>query len=229
MLPEGKHVRAVYNDLLSASVAGKKTTFIDSTTCDVKSSLEVGEKVRASGVGHFFDAPVSGGVNGALNGTLTFMVGAEDVSPIMSVLQMMGKRVFACGGPGKGLAAKLANNYMLALNNISSAEGFILAKKLGLDAGLFSSIVNTSTGRSWSTEANNPVPGVDPNAPSSRDYNNGFGVNLMKKDLLLGLQAAEMFNADVQLGPEAKKIYQILADEGLGSKDMSIVYKYLDH
>lgn len=227
MLPEGKHVKEVYGQILDSIKSEKSRLFIDSSTCDIKTSLAVGDEIRSKGAGDFVDAPVSGGVIGAMNGTLTFMVGADKNSQVEPILKYMGKNVFQLGKPGAGLAAKLANNYILALTNIATSEGFQLANKLGLNLKQFSDLIATSTGRSWNTEANNPVPGIDPKTPSSRGYENGFGVNLMKKDLLLAIDASNLANLELLLGDRAAEIYQQLSDQGLGNKDMSVVYKTL--
>lgn len=229
MLPEGKHVRAVYEEMVKAATKNDTNkTFIDCSTSDVASSLHVAQLVADSALGSFVDAPVSGGTVGALNGTLTFMVGAPEIEgQLETTLSMMGARVFACGKAGAGLAAKLANNYILALTNIATSEGFHLASALGLDAKVFSSIVNVSSGRSWSSEINTPVPGILETAPSSRDYDNGFATALMKKDLLLAIDAGKLAKAELPLGAPAAGIYSQLCDDGYARKDLSVLYKVL--
>jgi len=124
----------------------------------------------------FVDSPMSGGIPGAINGTLTFMVGCdkEHFEPVKSVLLGMGKNVFHCGGPGTGEIAKICNNLILGITMIATSEGLSLGEKLGIDPKVLSSIIAVSTGRSWVVEAYNPRPGVMENVPSSRDYNGGF-------------------------------------------------------
>lgn len=239
MLPEPKHVLGVYGEIVAALQSGGQDNgggkvFVDSSTIDVATSLKVGQAVSTVGCS-LVDAPVSGGTVGAANATLTFMVGAAETDPSFSaavspVLAHMGARVVPCGGPGLGLTAKLANNYILALTNMATAEAFQIAGSLGLDLGLFSDIVNSSTGRSWSSEVNTPAPGVKAAAPASRDYTNGFGLALMRKDLGLALDAAKQGNVGLLLGDDAYKAYQTVEkeDEYYKNRDMSVVYKFIE-
>lgn len=129
------------------------------------------------------DAPVSGGVIGAENGTLTFMVGgtADEYEIVKSLLECMGQRITHCGGYGMGQAAKLCNNMMLGISMIGVCETMNLAVRLGLDAKVFSDIINSSTGRCWSSEVYNPVPGISTNAPSNKNYDGGFSTALITK------------------------------------------------
>lgn len=227
MLPMGKHVAGLFDEILSKVDSSGPKQFIDSSTIDIATSRAVAAKVAANGH-RFVDAPVSGGTAGAKAATLTFMVGAEKLEgSLETVLNLMGKRVFACGQQSSGLAAKLANNYILALTNLATSEGFALAKSLGLDLHTFSQLVDVSSGQSWSSRVNNPVPGVDANTPASRDYDNGFAVDLCRKDLLLAIEAAQGAAVNLPLGQHAPKVYTDLSDAGLGKKDMSILYKTL--
>lgn len=141
----------------------------------------------------YIDAPVSGGVNGATNGTLTFMVGAEtdeDFEHISHVLDPMGPKKFNCGGPGTGEIAKLVNNMILGVQMVSTAEGLALGEKLGIDPKILTEVISVSTGSSWSLKIQNPRPGVSETAPSSKNYEGGFGVSLAKKDLALASEIA---------------------------------------
>lgn len=232
MLPQSKHVRAVYDEILTMDLKATSTPrlFIDSSTVDVKTSLEIGAKVRDSNVGEFVDAPVSGGTVGAQAGTLTFMLGApaSSLEKIKPILSLMGRRVLHCGNPGMGLAAKLTNNYLLAINNLGTAEAMNLGIKLGLDAKVLANVINVSTGKCWPSEVNNPVPGVVENAPAGRGYTGGFGVSLMAKDLKLAISAAELASAKLVLADSARDLYDSAeADEDCKGKDFSVVYKYL--
>ncbi|CAN6623152.1 hypothetical protein TRVA0_009S01420 [Trichomonascus vanleenenianus] len=228
MLPEGKHVKLVYDEIAKLNPPQKQKLFIDSSTIDVKTSLETAELLKQRKIGRFVDAPVSGGVVGAKNGTLTFMVGADGITDIGPILSLMGGKIVPCGNPGLGLAAKLANNYLLALTNIATSEAFQLANRLGLDMKLFSQIVNTSSGRCWSSEVNNPVPGVSENTPSSRDYEGGFAASLMNKDLKLAIDAAKLAKLDLAMADKAVEIYDAVQNtDKYKTKDMSIIYKWL--
>ena len=176
------------------------------------------------------DAPVSGGVGGAEAGTLTFMVGGEqaDYERLKPVLQHMGKNIAHCGASGNGQVAKICNNMMLAIEMIATSEGMTLASKLGMDPKVFASIVNTSSGRCWSSDTYNPYPGVLENVPASRGYSGGFGVDLMLKDLTLVTDAAKNAKHAVLLGAVAQQVYQKHSVDGHGAKDFSsVILQYL--
>jgi len=175
------------------------------------------------------DAPVSGGVGGAEAGTLTFMVGGtspafEKAKPY---LEKMGKNIVHCGNNGNGQVVKICNNMLLAIGMIGTSEAMNLGKKLGMDPKLLASIINTSSGRCWASEINNPAPGVLPNSPASRDYEGGFGAALMTKDLSLAQTAANSADAKTPLGDLAYKIYTDVVAQGMGKKDFSVAFKYL--
>ena len=230
MLPSSPHVRAVYmgdNGVLAAARSG--TPLIDCSTIDPLTSREVAMDARAKGC-PMIDAPVSGGVGGAEAGTLTFMVGGEakDFEAAKPVLQCMGKNIVHCGGSGNGQVAKICNNMMLAIEMIATSEGMTLAAKLGMDPKVFASIVNTSSGRCWSSDTYNPFPGVLENVPASRGYSGGFGADLMLKDLTLVTDAAKSARHPVMLGALAQQIYQKHSVDGNGAKDFSsVILQYM--
>jgi 3-hydroxyisobutyrate dehydrogenase-like beta-hydroxyacid dehydrogenase len=174
---------------------------------------------------------MSGGVVGATAGTLTFMVGAKKclIPRIEPILLRMGKRVLHCGNQGAGLAAKLANNYLLAVENIATAEAMNLGVKWGLDPKVLANVINVSTGRCWPSEVNNPVPGVVETAPANRDYAGGFGIGLMRKDLKLAMLAAKEAGAELPLAEKASEVYATAeADERCKGRDFSVVYRWLE-
>jgi len=215
--------------LLTEGVATERL-FIDTSTIDPMSSGEVADMALSSGQGKFIDAPMSGGVVGAGAGTLTFMIGAPEelIGRSTAILSTMGKRVLHMGGPGAGLKAKLANNYLLALNNIATCEAMSMGIKWGLEPKALAGMINTATGKCWPSEINNPVPSVIDTSPASRDYDGGFGVALMNKDLRLALKACEEFGVKIRMGPLAKQVYdEVQSDPDLKGKDFSVVYRYL--
>ncbi|KAK7956587.1 3-hydroxyisobutyrate dehydrogenase [Apiospora aurea] len=229
-LPEPAHVKAVFSDILSSDLPKRDRVYIDCSTIDPSSSREVAKMVSSTAQGQFVDAPMSGGVIGATAGTLTFMLGAPDalLPKIEPILLRMGKRVLHCGAQGTGLSAKLANNYLLAINNIATAEAMNLGIRWGLDPKTLANVINVSTGKCWPSEINNPVKGVVEGAPAGRDYSGGFGIALMKKDLNLAIVAAQEADAKLELGDRAKQVYA--AAEKLDSckgRDFSVVYRYL--
>ena len=225
MLPSSPHVRSVYTSEYGVlSGAGKGVLLIDCSTIDPLTSRDVAMDAVAHG-NRMIDAPVSGGVGGAEAGTLTFMVGgdAKDFEAAKAVLACMGKNIVHCGGPGNGQVAKICNNMMLAIEMIATAEGMTLAAQLGMDPKVFAGIVNTSSGRCWSSDTYNPYPGVLENVPASRAYAGGFGSDLMLKDLTLVTDAAKVAKQPVMLGALAQQIYQKHSLDGNGGKDFSSV------
>ena len=205
--------------------------FIDCSTIDPTSSREVANAVHCTVQGRFVDAPMSGGVVGAKNGTLTFMLGASSrsgqlVERVKPVLELMGKKTVHLGEQGAGLSAKLANNYLLAISNIATAEAMNLGIKWGIDPKTLAELINTSSGKCWSSDVNNPVPGVSPGAPAENDYDGGFSVELMKKDLKLAMDAAEKVGALTELGQKSLEVYEHVEAQESG-KDFSVVYRWL--
>lgn len=173
---------------------------------------------------------MSGGVVGATAGTLTFMLGSDEalVPRVEPVLLLMGRKVLHCGEQGAGLSAKLANNYLLALNNIATAEAMNLGMKWGLDPKKLAGVINVSTGKCWPSEVNNPVKGVVETSPVHRDYRGGFGISLMKKDLRLAMVAAGEAGARMELAETAFKVYEEAEKrEDCQGRDFSVVYRYL--
>jgi 3-hydroxyisobutyrate dehydrogenase-like beta-hydroxyacid dehydrogenase len=187
--------------------------------------------VHSSGFGHFVDAPVSGGVVGARTGTLSFMFGVSPrssqlVERVKSALLLMGKKAWHLGDQGAGVSGKLANNYILAINNIATAEAMNLGIRWGLDPNVLADMINSSTGRCWPSEINNPIPGVVKTSPASREYEGGFGVSLMKKDLSLAIAAAKESGTPLELATSAQHVYNA-TEAAYQGKDFSVVYKYL--
>lgn len=236
MLPGPSQVKQVYQDLAS-HINNEETLFIDSSTVDPQSSKAVAEMLKKrKGSALFVDAPVSGGVNGAAQGTLTFMVGGVSKdSPlftkrIVPILSRMGKNIVACGeAVGSGEAAKLCNNLVLGISMSAVSEALVLGEKLGLDPKVLSQIFNTSTARCWSSDSYNPYPGVMENVPSSRNYEGGFACALMLKDLKLAKLAAESVNQQLNFGDLSVEQYEKAVEQGLANKDFSAILQLFKH
>ncbi|WP_439532540.1 3-hydroxyisobutyrate dehydrogenase [Polymorphobacter sp.] len=228
MLPAGTHVRDVYqNSVFGAATPG--TLLLDCSTIDVDSARAVAAAAEAAGF-VMCDAPVSGGIAAANGGTLTFMVGgsAEAFARAEPVLGAMGKAILHAGGVGAGQAAKICNNMLLGASMIATAEAFVLAQKLGLDAQTFFDISSKASGQNWSMTSYCPVPGPVPTAPSNRDYQGGFASALMLKDLKLAVAAAQSAGASVPMGANAEALYQLFAGMGGAGLDFSGIIKLLD-
>ena len=227
MLPAAAHVRHVLTaaDGVLAGIA-KGVPIIDSSTIDPASAKAFATLAAEHG-NTFVDAPVSGGTGGAAAGTLTFMVGGsaaafEQVRPVLSA---MGKNLVHCGDTGAGQGAKICNNLVLGITMAGVAEAMSLGEALGIDPKVLGGIINTSTGRCWSSDTYNPFPGVIETAPSSRGYTGGFGTDLMLKDLGLAGDAAKSVKQPVYLGALAQQLYQTVSGKGDGALDFSAVIK----
>lgn len=227
MLPAAAHVRTVLTaeDGVLAGIA-KGVTIIDSSTIDPASAKAFGALAAANG-NSFVDAPVSGGTGGAAAGTLTFMVGGsaalyESVKPVLSG---MGKNIVHCGETGTGQVAKICNNLVLGVTMAGVAEAMALGEALGIDSKVLGGIMNTSTGRCWSSDTYNPFPGVIETAPSSRGYTGGFGTDLMLKDMGLATDAAKSVHQPAYMGALAQQLYQAMSSRGDGLLDFSAIIK----
>lgn len=239
MVPEGKHVKGVVSELVETYKAhpqNASTVFLDSSTIDIPTSVEVHELVKKELPSFdFIDTPVSGGVAGARKGTLSFMLSRaehSDVAPdLVKLLNFMGSNIFPCGARhGAGLAAKLSNNYLLAVTNLAVADSFQLAKAFDLNLQHYAKLVAVSTGKSWASVDNCPIPGVYPenNLPADVDYNGGFITKLTKKDLVLATDCAEQYNRALFLGDISRKWYLKACErEDLGSRDLAVLYEWL--
>jgi len=229
MLPSGQEVREVY--LGSGGViesANEGTLLIDSSTVDVESARLVAGAADARGL-LMIDAPVSGGVAGAQAGTLTFMVGGPPTAFIraQSILEAMGKTIVHAGGAGNGQAAKICNNMILGISMIAVSEAFVLAEKIGLDKQKLFDIASKASGQCWSLTSYCPVPGPVPSSPANRDYQAGFTVAMMLKDLKLAQEAARAASATTPLGAEAAALYGLYAGQGSGAEDFSGIVRFL--
>jgi 3-hydroxyisobutyrate dehydrogenase len=225
MLPNGELVKRCYAEVLPVAKAG--ALFIDSSTISVNDAREVHSLAASHGLAQL-DAPVSGGVKGALAGTLAFMVGGEEsaVERARQVLEPMAGKVIHCGAAGAGQAAKVCNNMVLAVQQIAVGEAFVLAEKLGLSAQSLFDVITGATGNCWAVHTNCPVPGPVPTSPANNDFKPGFATALMNKDLGLAMDAVHSTGSAAPLGTHAAEIYAKFAADH-ADKDFSAVIEAL--
>ena len=221
-LPNGGLVKQVLEPIIAAEDTAP--IFVDVSTIAVSEARELADAVSAVG-SRFLDAPVSGGMAGAANGTLAFMVGGEkeDFDKVKPVLEAMGKSVTHCGQTGNGQAVKACNNMILAIQQIALSEALVLGERLGLDHQAFYDVVSNATGNSWSLTVNAPVPDIVPGSPGDNDFKPGIAAALMLKDLKLAMAAAEETKTDTVLGKIATQQYTKLVDEGHGGLDFGAI------
>ena len=225
MLPSGLVVKDIVTEFINNFNA--ESTLIDCSTIDVETTKEVCQTLGNKKV-HMLDAPVSGGVQGAKSGSLTFMVGGSrnDFDKLRFLFEYMGSRSVYCGKNGSGQTAKICNNMILGVTMIATCEAFALADKLELDREAMFDVVSTSSGYSWSMNSYCPAPGVGPKAPSDNNYIPGFSSDLMLKDLMLSQNAASETKASTPMGDLAMTLYKDFVENKNGSGlDFSAILK----
>ena len=228
MLPSGLIVKEIVNEFINNF--NPKSTLIDCSTIDVKTTKEVCKTLGNKKI-RMLDAPVSGGVQGAKSGSLTFMVGGsrDDFDKLRFLFEYMGSRSVYCGKNGSGQTAKICNNMILGVTMIATCEAFALADKLELDREAMFDVVSTSSGYSWSMNSYCPAPGVGPKAPSDNNYIPGFSSDLMLKDLTLSQNAASETKASTPMGNLAMTPYKDFVESKNGSGlDFSAILKTFD-
>ena len=181
IVPDGKVVRRICfgdGDNLAAGFAEGKI-LVDMSSSAPVGTRELGEELKAKGI-TLIDAPVSGGVTGAENATLSIMVGCSDedaLAKVMPFFEATGKNIFRCGPLGAGHAMKCLNNYLSAVGLTAANEALLIGQKFGLDPSTMVDILNVSTGRNSSTERKYHQSVLP------RTYVSGFSTALMAKDV----------------------------------------------
>ena len=229
MLPNGKIAESLYlGDQGILKAAKPESLFIDCSTIAPASAKKIAQSALEQ-KHHIIDAPVSGGTAGADQGTLTFIVGgsANSLEKAKPYLDIMGANIFHAGDNGAGQVAKICNNMLLAIHMIGTSEALNLGTANGLDPKVLSEIMKKSSGGNWSLEKYNPFPGVMPSVPSSNNYNGGFGVPLMLKDLGLSQEAAKDSKVKTPLGELSCDIYQKHFDGEGKNSDFSSIINFL--
>ena len=228
MFPGGRHVIDAYSGSAETpgllSVAKPGTLFIDSSTIAVEDARRAHDLALEAGQ-LSVDAPVSGGVVGAVAGTLAFMVGASaaDFAVAEPILATMGARIVHCGDSSAGQAAKVCNNLILGISMIAVSEAFVLGEKLGLTHQALFDVASNASGQCWALTTNCPVPGPVPASPANRDYQPGFSGALMAKDLGLAEQAFESVGVHAEVGSLASEMYRRFAAGDGATLDFSAI------
>ncbi len=196
---------------------------IEMTSAYPPSTLKVNEALAAKGV-HMIDAPVSGGVVGAVAGTLSVMVGGdekifESCRPILSV---MGKNLFYIGGIGFGHALKAINNFLSATSLAATSEAIILASQMGISPQRAVEVLQVSTGRSYSTELKIPKFVLP------RTFNSGFTLELMHKDLNTVTRMAREYKVPMLLANLVQELYGYSLAHGDKKTDHTAIFSSLE-
>ena len=229
MLPSSPNVESVYTGDGGVLAAARRGTLcVDMSTIDPAVSRRVAAAGKERGV-RFIDAPVSGGVPRATDGTLAIMVGGEtaDVQEALPALQAMGANVIHVGPVGSGEVAKLCNNLVSGVAAVALSEAFRIAEGFGVDPKIVTEVISKSSGNTWVMEHMHPVPGLVARAASTNEYRPGFMTDLMCKDLGLAVDAARALRVPVFVAPAAQQVYRLASSHGLGRKDFTSVYTFL--
>ena len=229
MLPSSSHVERVYlGDGGVQAAVGSGKLCVDMSTIDPAVSRRVAQALAARGV-RFIDAPVSGGVPRATDGTLAIMIGgdARDVEEARPALAAMGANIIHVGPVGAGEVAKLCNNLIAGVSAVAVSEAFRIAEAFGVDHKILTDVISKSSGNTWVMQAAHPVPGMVAQAASSRDYEPGFMTDLMAKDLGLAVNAARELRIPVIVSPAAQQALRLASSHGLGRKDFTAIYQFL--
>jgi 3-hydroxyisobutyrate dehydrogenase len=221
LLPDGKIVRAVLEPLRKDFKGG--AVIVEMSSSDPIGTQELGRSLMAAG--HpFIDAPVSGGVKRATDGTLAIMVGgdAATIDRIGSVLSAMGKSIFRTGPLGSGHAMKALNNYVSAAGLFAAVEATRIGEKFGLDPNLMADILNASTGRNNTTEVKLKQFII------SKAFNAGFPLKLMAKDVRTADDLGHAMGVPIPLADVCAELWDGAA-KSLGDKaDHTAVGLYIE-
>ncbi|PSK53741.1 hypothetical protein B9Z65_7547 [Elsinoe australis] len=214
-LPNGPIAQEVYlnpsEGVIAASEAPTRI-MLDASTFEPELSVHIGQTLLTKGLGRYVDIPLAGGAVGAMNGTLSFMVGyhrpsADDVigKRIVEALALVGDRekVQFCGKLGMGSASKIAHNYVCLCYNLAATEGMALGLKLGVDKHVLWKVMTEGCCDSFQMHLEQPVPGLVDNAPSSNQYKRNFAAALTLKDLRIALKSGQKLGLDLTAGRTA--------------------------
>ena len=196
---------------------------IDTSTISPQATISMEARLRAAGL-RMLDAPISGGSEGAANGTLSIMVGgdAADVDRAMDVLSAMGNRITHVGCTGAGQMAKLVNQILVVGTMQAVSEALLFAHKGGLDLAKTLEAVEHGAAGSWMLSNRGSQAIV-------RDFRPGFTIDLQQKDLRLVLEAADAMGVPLPVTSQVFQWYRTLQDRGLGSEGNHALIMALEH
>ena len=225
MLPNGEIVKRVIENIIGK--LKPDTLLTDCSTIDVQTAKDLHKMCSEKNL-LSLDAPVSGGVGGAENGTLTFIVGGNEkaYNLMLPLFEVMGKKSVLCGPASSGQAAKACNNMLLATTMIGVGEAFNLGENLGLDLKKLFDVLSTSTGNCWAINTYCPIEGVGPNSPADNNFQPGFSGNLMLKDLTIALKAINDTNTSAPFGTKSQENFKRMIDNNKGELDFSAIVNF---
>ena len=225
MLPNGEVVKKVFETIIGN--LKPDTLLTDCSTIDVQTAKDLHKMCSDKNL-LSLDAPVSGGVGGAENGTLTFIVGGNEkaYNLMLPLFEVMGKKSVLCGPASSGQAAKACNNMLLATTMIGVGEAFNLGENLGLDLKKLFDVLSTSTGNCWAINTYCPIEGVGPNSPADNNFQPGFSGNLMLKDLTIALKAIKDTDTSAPFGTKSQENFKRMINDEKGELDFSAIVNF---
>jgi len=224
MLPTGKEVRACLLETEGGALAAnlpKGAIVIDMSSADPVGTRKIHPDLSLHGLA-FVDAPVSGGVPRATDGTLAIMIGgdAAAVAAARPVLEKMGTRLFEVGGPGNGHAMKALNNFVAGTGFIAVSEAVLVGKRFGLDPNVMIDIMNVSTGKNFNTE------NVVKQHVISGTFASGFALGLLAKDVKIAADLAHAIDVESPLTRLSASLLEEARDEVGFGKDHTLAYTF---
>ncbi|MBX0314429.1 NAD(P)-dependent oxidoreductase [Planococcus glaciei] len=196
---------------------------IEMTTSIPSVTKELNEMMKTKGF-RMIDAPVSGGVKKAEDGSLSIMVGgeADDFEEAKPLLSLLGQNIFHVGESGAGHTIKALNNMISATTLAATGEAMALGVKLGLDPNKMLDVINSSTGRSFSSDFKFP------NQVLTRNFEVGFTLDLMVKDLKIAMSMAEEEKVPMFISSASFQLWKHAWSQGGGSEDHTAIVKYIE-
>jgi 2-hydroxymethylglutarate dehydrogenase len=225
IVPADREILALYTEdggLIDAARDG--TVCIDMTSAKGSTKKAVAECAKQKGKKiYVIDAPVSGGVAGAMAGTLTIMVGCEKslFDENLPVFQAMGRKIVHTGETGSASNIKMINQMINAGNSAVACEALCVAKKLGVDLNVMYDIICESSGGSFVFKNN--VPRF-----ISADHTPGFRLDLMKKDVGLFIESSQQQNAFTPMSEFVYQVFKAASNQGCGNENATSIFKWYE-
>jgi 3-hydroxyisobutyrate dehydrogenase len=224
MLPKSKEVEEVMLGEQGVIAGARRGSIvIDMSTIDASVSRKIAKVLSTKNV-KMLDAPVSGGYLRAEAGTLSIMVGGEEkvYQQCLDIFKVLGKNIFYCGPNGNGAVVKIVNNLLGAIQAVASAEALSMGVKAGVDFKVLTDVIGASSG------TNDFIRFAGPAKAFKGDYEPGFTVDLMHKDLGLAITLASEQGMPLLMGTLTHQMYLYLKSLGLEKKDFSIITKLFE-
>ena len=223
-LPNGKIVaEAVLGEGGIAEGMAEGSVLVDMSSSAPMGTIDLGKTLSERGI-RMVDAPVSGGVPRAVEGTIAIMVGGakEDIEEVRPALETMGGQIFETGGLGSAHAMKSINNVLSATNLLVGIEALVVGKKFGLDPQNMVDILNFSSGKNSATESKLKEYVL------SREFNSGFSMDLMIKDVATALDLAHEMGVPWQIGSTIYEMYQAARNHMIDNADNSDIARWIE-